>query len=135
MSAMTAEDYQRLMEEEEFERVIPVPGWGDVRLVKTGPAEFLEMITFQEPMEKHPKGHPQEGEVVHNSDAVRFAAKLLSITIHDDQDKRPYDNQKGRVFLSRLSLPKLQVLANAAIDLCKLGPGQIDTHIDQAKKN
>lgn len=137
-NVLTAGEFEQLIEDEEIERLVdgvPAFSGSKVRLIKLDPNDFLNMINFQQSIEKHPEDHTEAGKIVHDSDAVRFAAMLLSKTIHDSDGGRPFDSGSGRLYLSRLDVESLSILSNQSIDLCGLGPGQLEAQVEAAKKN
>lgn len=128
---MTAADFARLQDEEELERVVEVPRWQkSVRLIKLNAQDFVEVMRFQQAVEKD-----KDGKIVRDEDAYRFTSLLLSKTIHDDAGQRPLDSDEGRLLISRWHVDIQSDLMNNAIQLCGFDQGGLDKMLETAKKN
>lgn len=122
--------YDELRKSERFERVVDCPEWGtSVRLVKLSELDRLKILALQTQIETD-----ENGEIVNNEDLFRVAIELLALSITEDEsNERPFNDESGRLFLSRADLNVINRLGSEAIQLNGLGAE--DKGIEEAKKD
>lgn len=124
-------DYAALIANEKLEEIVPVPEWGgEIRLVKMDPSERFGLISFADKLSTNDDGTPATDDAM-----LAMGVEVLALTIRDDVGKQPFNNKKGRLFLSRADLVLLNRISQLAIDLNGLRPAETNGAVKTTKKN